>query len=71
MTDEIEALRRLRPMLTNVIGFYDLLYEQDTNPSPVQRMMHEVWFTTSARALAVEVLKIIDRKEGEGDDRPA
>jgi len=68
MSDEIEALRRLRPILTDVIGFYDLMYEQDTNPSPIQRMMHEVLFTASAHALAVEVLKIIDRRDGDGAD---
>ena len=39
MTDRLEELRRLRPVLNNIVGFHDLKYEQDTNTTPEIRWM--------------------------------
>ncbi len=34
MADEIEAFRRLRTKVTEVLGFYDLIYEQTPTRPP-------------------------------------
>ncbi len=47
-------------MLTNVIGFYDLLYENDPKSKPFDRMMQQVWFNTSSMAMATELLKLVN-----------
>ena len=41
MTNRIEELRRLRPILTDIVGFQELMDEQDTNATSVIRRMHE------------------------------
>jgi hypothetical protein len=39
MMDRIEELRRLRPIMTNIVGFHELMDEQDTNATPERRRM--------------------------------
>lgn len=56
--DELHRLIDLRPTLTNVIGFYDLLYENG-DQTPERRMIYEAHFATSAHHLACELMAII------------
>ena len=39
MTNRIEELRSLRPILTDIVGFHELMDEQDTNATPERRRM--------------------------------
>jgi hypothetical protein len=39
MTDRIEELRRLRPILTDIVGFHELMDEQNNNATPEIRRM--------------------------------
>lgn len=59
------TLRALAPSITNVIGFYDLLYEQETAVHPVRRAMHEAHFTTSALHLAVALRRVLEQMDAE------
>lgn len=61
MNDPIQALEHLRPYLTNVIGFYDLLYEPESELTPLQRLSYEAHFATSSRKIAVDLISIIKR----------
>jgi len=65
--DEITRLAQLRPTITNVIGFYDLLYEQGDLP-PAKRMIYEAHFATAAHHMAAEVLAIIRAVIDRADD---
>ncbi len=56
--EEIARLVELRSTITNVIGFYELLYEQG-DLTPAQRMTYEAHFATSSHHLATEVWAII------------
>lgn len=57
--DALRRLIELRPILTNVIGFYDLLYEHG-DLTPDRRMIYEAHFATSAHRLAVELYAITE-----------
>lgn len=66
--DELRRLFELRPVMTNVAGFYDLLY-QCGDITPAQRMIWEAHFATSALQLAQELYSILKDAEARRDDR--
>lgn len=57
--DEVSQLLEMRSNVANVIGFYELLYEHQSESTPLQRMTREVHFATSAHALACDVHRLI------------
>ncbi|MRI56581.1 hypothetical protein D8770_21855 [Methylobacterium sp. DB1607] len=57
--DDRRRLFELRPALTNVLGFYDLLYEAGDELTPAQRMKFEAYFATSAHHLARQLYLIL------------
>jgi len=65
--DLCRQLCLLRPEITNIIGFYDLLYEQSRELTPFQRMTFEAHFATSSHKLAFDVMHIVNRLLAEPD----
>jgi len=68
--DRAELCRQLcllRPEITNIIGFYELLYEQSEELTSFQRMTFEAHFATSSHKLAFDVMHIVNRLLAELD----
>lgn len=59
-------LCRLRPKLTEMVGYYHLLYEREGLPelSPLDRMKFEVLHTAAAHEISVSMLRTATLSHG-------